>query len=221
MTAYATAADLYTFGLRRGVLSNPGREVESSVASTNVLTLDGHLFETDDEVTLRAVDGGTLSAPLVAGTVYYVVRLTDSTFSLAATAGGAVIDLTTNGDLMMVHSELPIAALLEAYSRFVDDFIPHIVPLEADETTGAYPVTVVRIVCELAAAKLLSLSGQASVSMTEAEVGAKAQLERWLKGMPIKETGITASSNRSHVSSYATTATDPRGWHGADGLGKL
>ena len=90
MTAYATERDLYTYGLRRGVLVNPGREVESSVASTNVLTLDGHLFTTDDAVTLRAVEGGTLSAPLVEGTVYYVIRLTDSTFSLAASAAGEI-----------------------------------------------------------------------------------------------------------------------------------
>lgn len=194
------------------MLSNPGREVESSLASTNVLTLDGHLFETDDEVTLRAIEGGTLSAPLVEGTVYYVVRLTDATFSLAATSGGAVIDLTTNGSTMIVKAELPVDALLEAYSRFVDDFIPHLVPLEADDVTGAYPVTVVRVVCELTAAKLLSLAGQSSVSMTEAEVGAKAQLERWAKGQPIRDAGITASSNKAIVSTYATTVTDPRGW---------
>jgi hypothetical protein len=207
VTAYATASDLYTYALRRGVLSNPGREVESSSASTNVITLDQHLFETNDEVTLRAAEGGTLSAPLVEGTVYYVVRLTDSTFSVAATSGGAAINLTTDGVSMMVKAELPVAALLEAYSRFVDDFIPaHLVPLDSP-----YPVTIVRIVCELTAAKLLSLAGQSSVSMTEAEVGAKAQLERWSKGVPIRDATVTASANRAIVSTLASTA-DPRGW---------
>jgi len=206
VTAYATTRDLHTYGLRRGVLSNPGREVESSLASTNVLTLDGHLFATDDQVTVRAIEGGTLSAPLVAGTVYYAIHLTDSTFSLATTSGGVAIDITSNGLTMMVKAELPVAELLEAYSRFVDDFVPaHLVPM-----TAPYPVTVARIVCELVAAKLLSLAGQSSVSMTEAEVGAKAQLERWAKGIPIRE--VVSAANLSVVASYATTAGDPRGW---------
>lgn len=216
MTAYATARDLYTYGLRRGVLVNAGREVASSLASTNVLTLDGHLFETDDQVTLRAVDGSedaVLSAPLVAGTVYYAIRLTDSTFSLALTAGGGAIDLSSNGSSMMVKAELPIDELLEAYSRFVDDFIPaHLVPLESP-----YPVTVVRIVCELTAAKLLSLAGQSSVSMTEAEVGAKAQLERWSKGIPIRDASATASANLAITSPLSVTVPDVRGWGAAGG----
>ncbi len=216
MTAYATARDLYTYGLRRGVLVNPGREVSSSIAATDVLTLDGHLFETDDQVTVRAVEGAAdavLSAPLVAGTVYYVIRLTDSTFSLAATAGGAAINITSTGSSMMVKAELPVGDLLEAYSRFVDDFIPaHLVPLESP-----YPVTVVRIVCELAAAKLLSLSGQSSVSMTEAEVGAKAQLERWAKGMPIRDASATASANLAITSPLSVDVPDIRGWGAAGG----
>lgn len=206
MTAYATRADLYTFGLRRGVVSNEGRVVASSLASTNVLTLDGHLFETGDRVQVRAATGGTLSAPLVADTVYFVIRITDSTFSLAATDGGAAIDLTTNGDAMIVTPELPIDELLEAYSRFVDDFVPHLVPM-----TAPYPVTVVRIVCELAAAKLLSLTGQSSASMTEAELAAKAQLERWIKGQPVRDERATASSNLAVTASLAS-GTDSRGW---------
>ena len=207
MTAYATARDLYTYGLRRGILSNEGRSVASSVASTDVLALDQHLFETNDAVTLRAVEGGTLSAPLVAGTIYYVIRLTDSTFSLAASADGSAIDLTTNGEEMIVSAELPVDDLLEAYSRFVDDFVPHAVPLVAP-----YPVTVVRVVCELTAAKLLSLSGQSSVSMTEAEVAAKAQLERWAKGLPVRDVAATVSTNLAVTAAPSSTAGDPRGW---------
>lgn len=207
MTAYATRADLYTFGLRRGVVSNDGRLVASSLASTNVLTLDGHLFESNDRVQVRAIQGGTLSSPLVAGTVYYVIRLSDSTFSLATTADGPAIDLTADGDSMIVTPELPIDDLLEAYSRFVDDFIPHLIPL-----TAPYPVTVVRVVCELTAAKLLSLTGQSSVTMTEAEVGVKAQLERWVKGQPIRDASATASSNRAVTSSLSAGGADPRGW---------
>ncbi len=197
MTAYATRADLYTYGLRRGVLVNDGRDVASSLASTNVLTLDNHLLSTDDPVQVRAVAGGTLSAPLVAGTIYYAIRLSDSTLSLAATAGGSAIDLTTDGASMILTAELPIEAILEAYSRFVDDFVvAHSVQMPAP-----VPVTVVRIVCELAAAKLLSLSGQASATLAEVEIGAKAQLERWAKGIPIRDVRASAPTNLAVTSS--------------------
>lgn len=206
MTSYATRSDLYTHGLPRGVLSNEGRLVASSLASTNVLTLDNHLFETDDRVQVRAIQGGVLSAPLVAGAIYYVVRLTDSTFSLSETAGGSAIDLTSNGESMIVTAELPIDDLLEAYSRFVDDFIPHLVPL-----ASPYPITIVRVVCELTAAKLLLLMGQSSTSMKDAEVGAKAQLERWANGQPIRDANATASSNMAITGSSGDIA-DPRGW---------
>ncbi len=208
MTAYATARDLYTYALRRGVLVNDGRLCASAVASTDTLELDGHLFETDDAVTLRVTDGGTMPAPLVAGTVYYVIRLTDATFKLAATAGGTAINLSIDGVNVVVKAELPIAELLEAYSRFVDDFIPaHLVPM-----TAPYPVTVVRIVCELTAAKLLSLSGQASTTMAETELAAKAQLERWAKGLPIRDASASPSASGAVSSSLSTTAPDPRGW---------
>ena len=203
---YATRRDLYTYGLRRGVLSNEGRLVASVAASTDLLELDNHLLETDDPVLLRAVEGGTLSAPLVEGTTYYAIRVSDSTFKLSATAGGAAINLTSDGVSMIVTAPIDIDALLEAYSRFVDDFMPHGVPM-----TEPYPVTVVRVVCELTAAKLLNMSGQASQSMKDAEISAKAQLERWLKGLPIRDASASASSNLA-VRVASTSATDPSGW---------
>lgn len=41
--------------------------------------------------------GGTLPAPLVAGTTYFITGKVGNTAKLAATSGGAVIDLTTDG----------------------------------------------------------------------------------------------------------------------------
>lgn len=41
--------------------------------------------------------GGALPAPLVAGTTYFITGKVGNTAKLAATSGGAVIDLTTNG----------------------------------------------------------------------------------------------------------------------------
>jgi hypothetical protein len=206
--AYATRRDLYRYGLPRGALAMPGRVVESSLASSDTLTLDGHGLETGEAVLVRAVDGGTLSAPLAEGTTYYVIRVTDSTFKLAASEGGAAINLTTNGDQMMVAAELPVDDVLELYSRWLDDLLPaHAVPL-----TEPYPVIVVATVAELAAKKLLDLSGQQSGIIDAAEIAAKAKLERWAKGLPVRDARVTNSATNCAVKSTLSGSTDSRGW---------
>lgn len=207
MTAYATRKDVYRYGFSRGALGNPGRQVASCLAATDTITLDAHGFETDDQVTFRAIEGGTLSAPLVAGTPYFAIRITDSAFKLAATAGGAPIDLTVDGVSMQVATALPFDELLEAYSRFVDGvLVGHVVPL-----TAPYPIQVVVIVAELVAKKLQLIAGQASDSMKETELGAKAQLERWAAGIPTREAVATVSANKA-VSQPAGALADQRGW---------
>jgi phage tail-like protein len=52
-------------------------------------------FETDDPVEFTTT--GVLPAPLVAGTMYYVRDVSGTTFKLSATAGGAVLDITSAG----------------------------------------------------------------------------------------------------------------------------
>jgi len=159
---YATRRDVFTYGAPRGSLGNPARAVASSLASTDTIELSEHGFVTDDAVTVRAFEGGTLSAPLVSGTTYYVIRVSDSEFKLSATAGGVAIDLTSDGVSMAVASDLPFDEVLEFYSRFVDPFIPaHLVPL-----TAPYPKVVVGIVAQLAGKRLQILSGVSSASMT-------------------------------------------------------
>jgi hypothetical protein len=49
---------------------------------------------------------GTVPAPLVEGTVYFVRDAATDSFKLAATAGGAVIDLTTAGSTDCVMSSI-------------------------------------------------------------------------------------------------------------------
>jgi len=207
VTAYCTRSDLYRYGLSRGLLSASARLVDSMLASTDVVTLDGHGFETDDEIVFRAAEGGSLSAPLVAGTSYYAVRLNDSTFKVASAPSGAAINLSTDGVSVIVAIALPINDVIEFYSRFVDGFVPHAVPL----STPA-PVIVRAIVAELSAKKLLQLAGHVSASVNEAELAAKAQLERWAKGIPLRDAAATVPSNKAATSSFVTTALDPRGW---------
>lgn len=205
---YCSRADLYKFGLPRGVLGTKGDIVEASIASTDTLTFDGHGFETDTPVMLRAAEGGTLSAPLVASTIYYAIRVSDATFKVAATAGGAVINLTTDGTSMIVSTPLDFDDVIEAYSRWVDGFVPHIVPFVA----GSIPIMVKMVVAELSAKKLLALAGHSSELVDAAVVTATAQLERWAKGVPVRDALATASSNRSVVSSITILGLDPRGW---------
>jgi hypothetical protein len=177
--SYATERDLYRYGLPRGTIGTAARVVASALADTDTIELEAHGLVDDDAVLVRATEGGTIAEPLEAGTTYYVKRVTDSTFQLAATEGGAAIDLTADGESMLVSVALDVDAVLERYSRFVDDFIPaHAVPLEVP-----YPIEIVATVCELAARRLQILSGTTSESMAQQEIAAKAQLERWASGL--------------------------------------
>jgi hypothetical protein len=46
--------------------------------------------------------------------------------------------------------------------------------------------------------------------MTEAELAAKAQLERWAKGVPLRDARATASANLAY--SEAAPSVGPRNW---------
>ncbi len=208
MAAYATRRDVYRYGLARGTIGTPARIVSSADASGNTLSLDDHGFEDDDQVLFRAADSGSLPSPLSASTVYYVIRVSDSTFQVSATEGGSAVDLSSAGESFFVSTELPVADVLEFYSRFVDAFLPaHAVPLESP-----YPIVVTAIVAELAARKLQLLSGQTSESMAQVELAAKAQLERWAKGIPLRDETATAATNKAVTGTASSTAADPRGW---------
>ncbi len=210
---YPSRADFDAFGgLPDGALSNEGREVASSTAATDILVLSAHGLATDAPVTVRAVEGGTLSAPLVAGTTYYAIRLTDDTFKLSATPGGSPIDLTTSGVTMFVTKQLPIDLYLEAFSRWVEDCVPaHLVPFAVD-TGGAYPIFIRKIICQLAGAELLNRAGKDSAAVRQGQIDARAILERWGAGKPLRDPGITASANLAVTSTLSGTSVDPRGW---------
>lgn len=217
--SYATRSDLDDFGgLPDGALANEGRMVAATSSATDTLTLGAHGFVTGEELEVRPVEGGTLAAPLAQGVTYYAIRVSDDRFQLAATVGGPAIDLTTAGSSMVVSKPLPIDLHLELYSRWVDDFLPsHLVPLVPDPLTGRFPLVVTRLVALLAGKALLNRKGDASEIVNQTEIAAKAQLERWAKGIPLRDLGITASANRAVTTSYAGADYDARGW----GSGRL
>ena len=209
------AADLYcsradvNARLPPGTLTSPAGMVASSLASTDVLTYAGHGLETDTEVTVRAADAGTLPCGLSEGTVYYAIRLTNSTFKLAASAGGSAINLTSNGTSVVVVREPRYDDVIEFYSRWADGMLPaHVAPL----TAPIHPL-VRGVVADLAAKKLLVANGVDSAVLNAAEVAGKAILERLKIGIPLRGAAATDPTNLAITSTAASsTSSDPRGW---------
>lgn len=212
MAKYCDPADLYAFGLPRGALPNPGRLVASVSVADDAITLDGHGFESGDPVSFRAEAGGSLPAPLVAGTSYYALPITGDTFSVSATVGGSAVNLTTAGANTLAIAPRPIAAAITWSSRLIDDMLPaHVVPL----TEPYHPL--VRMTCaELSAGKLLGLQGAASKSLSEMIDAAHKRLARWAKGIPLRGDNVPTAAQK------ATSATVPyadrRGWNRHGGL---
>ena len=64
-------------------------------ASTDIITCSNHGFLNGGQ--LRLGTTGSYPSPLGGGITYYVRDVTTNTFKLAATSGGAAIDITTNG----------------------------------------------------------------------------------------------------------------------------
>lgn len=196
-----------------GAVSSSGGIVLSSVATSDVITYDGHGLETDDEVTVRAAEDGTLSAPLAEDTIYFAIRITNAKFKLAATAGGPPIDLTSNGVSMVVVREPMFDEHIEFYSRWADGILPaHLVPLEAP----IHPV-VRGVVADCVAKRVLNADGKSSAIVDATEVAGKAILERYAAGLPLRGASTTASANVAVTATLLTTP-DPRGWGSGDTL---
>lgn len=204
---YCTKPDLYDAGLARGTLPNPGRLVASVDTSADLLTLDGHGFRADAELLFRAETGGSLPSPLVAGTTYYADAVSDSTFKVRASAGGAAINLTTAGSLIVVSTPVPFTAAIRRASAMVDDMLPaHLVPL-----TAPYPVVVVAVTADLAIAVLGMLTGGSSSDfVTEKLAAAQKILDRWAKGVPIRGAIVPPAAGLAAVTTV--TGLDSRGW---------
>jgi hypothetical protein len=60
----------------------------------DIVTLNNHLLQNGDEVSFATV---VTTTGIIADKIYYVVNRATNTFQLAATVGGPVLPLTTNG----------------------------------------------------------------------------------------------------------------------------
>lgn len=195
--------------LPAGEITGWSRFAGSATASGDSFELDGHGLEDDDAVTVRVTDDGTLPAPLAEGTTYYAIRVSNARFQLATAEGGSAIDLTTDGASVIVAKEPPYDDVIEAYSRWVDTFLPaHSVPLSTP--LGAEHALIRMLVAKLSARALLNLDGKSSEIVNAEELAAKAQLERFAKGITVR--GDTGTRTNLAVSSPATSTSDSRGW---------
>lgn len=210
---YCEQADLYSYGLPRGALRNPGRLVGSVSAVTDSIELDDHGLVTNGVVTFRAEAGGSLPSPLVAGVEYFAVPTTDSAFQVAAFEDGPAIDLTTAGSRVLAIVKLSKADAIAWGAALIDDMLPgHAVPL-----TAPYPPIVVMTNAELAASRLLALTGGLTKTLGEIVDAARKRLERWGRGVPIRGTNAPDAGNLALVSA-AVPVSDTRGWTRYGGL---
>jgi hypothetical protein len=208
VTDYCDPSDVYAHGFPRGSVPNPGRLVEDVSASADTLTLDQHGFALNDPVSFRVEAGGSLPAPLVAGTEYFAIPEGDDVFSVASVADGAAVNLTTGGSNFIAIAPLPMGAAIAWSSRMIEDMLPaHVVPLDAD----AIP-EIVRMTCaELTAGKLAARAGSQSKSLTEIVDAAGKRLARWGKGVPIR--GAVVPPSASLAASATLPFRDRRGWN--------
>lgn len=213
---YCSPSDLYAFGVPRGATPNPGRALAS--AEDSVCTLDGHGFETGDEILFRPAGDGVMPAGLSAGVTYYAQADTEHTFRVRATAGGAAITFSDADDPLMVIAPLNREAAIAWADRMLDDMAPgQAVPF--DDVT-LYPDGVPQIIrmtsAELAAGKLTAVTGGASRSLSEIVDAAVKRVERWSKGLPVRNTPDASRTNLAVATSAAFC--DPRGWRRFGGL---
>lgn len=82
-----------------GIYMSPSRlniTVTADPATETFSTTFAHTFLVNDQIKFSTT--GTLPAPLVAGTIYYIKTVpTSLTFTISATLGGATLDITTAG----------------------------------------------------------------------------------------------------------------------------
>jgi hypothetical protein len=205
---YSQPSDLYAFGVPRGATPNPGRVLDSA-ASPGVCSLDVHGFATGDPIFFRPAGDGAMPAGLVEGTTYYAEELTEHSFAVRETPTGVAIGFATAADPIMVGSPLPFDESIAFADRVIDEMLPaHLVPF-AD---GEVPEIIRMTSAEIAAAKLLGVSGAASVSLSAMVDAASKRLERWAKGATVRGAPEAAEKRTNRAAVALSPFLDRRGW---------
>lgn len=83
---------------------DPLSDLIATAAAPGAFTAPGYNPVIGDAVAISFVAGGSIAAPLVVGTTYYVVATPGAgAFNLSATKGGGAITTTTTGASMTLH----------------------------------------------------------------------------------------------------------------------
>jgi hypothetical protein len=93
------------YNTAQAVLWTPATKTFTADATANTGTSNGHGLLNGQKA--RVTTTGTLPAPLLADTDYWLVGVTANTWQFAATKGGAAIDLTTAGTGTLTLNPVP------------------------------------------------------------------------------------------------------------------
>jgi antitoxin (DNA-binding transcriptional repressor) of toxin-antitoxin stability system len=181
----------------------------STVSGT--FELDVHGFDLDDPVMLRAEAGGSLPSPLLEHVEYYAFPVTESTFRVKGTTGsGEPLTLTTQGERIVAIAPLPIAAAISYASALLEEMTPA-------HARGALETSrTARVICAtIAAGKLMSRRGPMTKSLADLVKDAQKQLDRWAKGVPVRDSPLTG---RTNLAAAVARPGDPRGYGGSGGI---
>lgn len=207
--SYANRSDVMGTGVPRGALVRPSREIARADASTNAIELEGHGLADDDPVSFQVVGNGALPAPLAIGTTYFAKVVDEDHFQVAATEGGAAIDLSSAGTLPF-SLVVPVGPMIdkynEIYSRWVDrKCVAHVVPFVAP-----YPSEVVNIVALRTAIKVTTVLGR-SMPTLERQIADEMADFLSFASTPLRDARATAPANTAIARSAADAAGRARG----------
>lgn len=198
---YCTTADVYS-KVPPGTITNPGRAVASVSVSTNTLVVANHGLADDDVVRVVADAGGSVPTGLSASTDYYAIVVNDDSIQVAATVGGAAIDLTTTGSNVLLVRELPFTTWIANATALMDQTALGNVAI--DET--AIPQVVRDMTAALAAHEALTFVGASTVDLERVIDRTQKLFDRWLRGAAIRGTNAPSGAAVAVAGTAATTS---------------
>jgi len=88
-------------------------------STTDFLTSASHDYILNSQVQVNVSGGGTLPAPLVAGTTYFVRDVSGNDYRLSATRGGSAIDITSVGTGVFTITDLALDNKVRDVANYV------------------------------------------------------------------------------------------------------
>jgi hypothetical protein len=224
MPAYCTKDDALNW-VTHGSVTNPRRTIAAVHTDTDTLVVDDHRLKTgyDVQIWLPRNGAGEMAEPLIEGTVYYAIRLSDSTFQVAATPADAAaanpIDITSEGCDMKLVAQIPWDAYIEGRSAKLDEqAIGNAFPLAEGEPV---PIVVRDLVSIQVLGDAMRFVGDTDVDLSEEQERARKELEIWATGKPLRAKEAPAPTNTA-VSGprLSGSAADSRGWSRSNSCGQ-